>query len=209
MTRYSCILADPPWESSGPGWLGGAARHYDPMPVEEIERLAVQEIRESNAHLWLWMTDWADMHGWHLQVARAWGFRPHVSWPWWKLSKHPLDRHQREAYERKGWPMVMYRGRLHGLRWPQGKWGRRCTETLVLAVRGKVEVNWSSPWLKRHRQIVAPWTGVHSEKPEETYDLVGSVTVPGPRVELFARGVGRLGWDAWGHQAEDPVELPL
>lgn len=80
---YRCILADPPWQSSGPGWLGGAERHYDPMPVDEIEALRVPGVTASSgAMLWLWATDWSLLHGWPRMVMGAWGFIPICIWPW-------------------------------------------------------------------------------------------------------------------------------
>jgi N6-adenosine-specific RNA methylase IME4 len=42
--------------------------------------------------------------------------------------------------------------------------------------------------------------GRHSQKPEESYQLIEKVS-PGPRLELFARTV-RPGWQAWGDEIE-------
>ncbi len=47
--------------------------------------------------------------------------------------------------------------------------------------------------------------GSHSQKPPAFYDLVESVS-PGPYLELFARRQ-RLGWDTWGDEALNHVEL--
>jgi N6-adenosine-specific RNA methylase IME4 len=47
--------------------------------------------------------------------------------------------------------------------------------------------------------------GEHSAKPEAFYDLVESLS-PGPYLELFARRQ-RLGWDTWGNEALEHVEL--
>ena len=47
--------------------------------------------------------------------------------------------------------------------------------------------------------------GAHSAKPEAFLDLVESVS-PGPYLELFARRK-RLGWDTWGNEALEHVEL--
>jgi len=48
-------------------------------------------------------------------------------------------------------------------------------------------------------------TGAHSRKPEAFLDIVESVS-PGPYLELFARR-NRLGWDTWGNEALEMVEL--
>ncbi len=47
--------------------------------------------------------------------------------------------------------------------------------------------------------------GPHSAKPEAFLDLVESVS-PAPRLEMFARR-NRLGWDTWGNEALEHVEV--
>lgn len=47
--------------------------------------------------------------------------------------------------------------------------------------------------------------GRHSQKPEAFFDMVEQVS-PGPYLELFARRQ-RLGWDTWGNEALEHVEL--
>jgi N6-adenosine-specific RNA methylase IME4 len=47
--------------------------------------------------------------------------------------------------------------------------------------------------------------GRHSAKPEAFLDLVEEVS-PSPRLELFARR-NRLGWDTWGNEALEHVEV--
>jgi N6-adenosine-specific RNA methylase IME4 len=50
-----------------------------------------------------------------------------------------------------------------------------------------------------------PGVGFHSRKPEAFLDLVEQVS-PGPYLELFARRQ-RLGWDTWGDEALEHVEM--
>jgi N6-adenosine-specific RNA methylase IME4 len=45
----------------------------------------------------------------------------------------------------------------------------------------------------------------HSQKPEAFLDLVESVS-PGPYLELFARRQ-RLGWDTWGNEALNHIDI--
>ncbi len=47
--------------------------------------------------------------------------------------------------------------------------------------------------------------GKHSQKPDAFLDVVERVS-PAPRIELFARRQ-RLGWDTWGNEALEHVEL--
>ena len=53
--------------------------------------------------------------------------------------------------------------------------------------------------------------GRHSQKPEESYTLIESVS-PGPRLELFARPVTpllpkRAGWHVWGNEVKSDIDL--
>lgn len=59
------------------------------------------------------------------------------------------------------------------------------------------------------QQVLGRWftwsRGAHSAKPEAFMDMVEQVS-PGPRLELFARRQ-RLGWDTWGNEALNHVDL--
>lgn len=73
------------------------------------------------------------------------------------------------------------------------------TEHVILARRGDEAFGRTSgTWFLWPR-------GRHSEKPDAFYDLVQAVS-PGPYLELFARRQ-RLGWDTWGDEALEHVEL--
>lgn len=65
-------------------------------------------------------------------------------------------------------------------------------------------------YVKPQRRDLGTWhewaTGrEHSQKPDAFYDLVPTVS-PGPYLELFARRQ-RFGWDTWGNEALEHVEL--
>jgi N6-adenosine-specific RNA methylase IME4 len=64
---FRVIVADPPWR-----YESGNSLPYPTMPLEEIKALAVRDIAEQNAVLWLWTTNT------HLRAAfdvvEAWGF---------------------------------------------------------------------------------------------------------------------------------------
>lgn len=82
-----------------------------------------------------------------------------------------------------------------------GHYLRNNTEHCVLASRGHPMVpdeKGMASWYRWPR-------GAHSAKPEAFYDLVEQVS-PGPYLELFARRQ-RLGWDTYGDQALQHVEL--
>lgn len=74
------------------------------------------------------------------------------------------------------------------------------TEYILFARRG---------YLLANEHIDRNWwqwqRGKHSAKPEAFLDLVEQVS-PGPYLELFARR-NRLGWDTWGNEALEHVEM--
>ena len=76
------------------------------------------------------------------------------------------------------------------------------TEYVLTARRGslrslrRVDSTWFN-WPRMDRS--------HSRKPDAFLDLVESVS-PEPRIELFARRQ-RLGWDTWGNEALNHVEI--
>lgn len=76
------------------------------------------------------------------------------------------------------------------------------TEFVVFASRGS---------LKAKAKVERDWwqwkRGAHSQKPEAFIDLVESIS-PGPYLEMFARR-NRLGWDTWGNEAIEHVDLAI
>lgn len=74
------------------------------------------------------------------------------------------------------------------------------TEHVLFARRGRdvLRQRWDSTWFTFKR-------GAHSAKPEVFLDIVETVS-PGPYLELFARRQ-RLGWDTWGDEALQHVEM--
>jgi len=82
-----------------------------------------------------------------------------------------------------------------------GYYLRNNTEHCLLGSRGFPKVPEDKP--------LSTWyvwpRGEHSQKPEAFYDIVEQVS-PGPYLELFARR-NRLGWDTWGNQALEHVEV--
>lgn len=75
-----------------------------------------------------------------------------------------------------------------------------CSEYVVFARRGALKslTRCDRNWFEWPR-------GEHSAKPEAFLDLVEQVS-PGPYLELFARRQ-RLGWDTWGNEALNHVEM--
>jgi N6-adenosine-specific RNA methylase IME4 len=70
-TTFSTILADPPWNIMQRGGRG-AHRHYPLMTTEQITALSVERLADTDAHLWLWVTNATLFAG--QTVMEAWGF---------------------------------------------------------------------------------------------------------------------------------------
>lgn len=80
-TKYSTIMADPPWNINQQG-KRGAASHYDLMTLEDIKKMPVADLCEDNAHLWLWVTNGLIPQG--IEVMKAWGFEYRSIFTWIK-----------------------------------------------------------------------------------------------------------------------------
>lgn len=82
-SRYSTILADPPWPTHQTG-SRGAIRHYPLLSLERIKALPVAELAEDSSHLYLWVTNATLRDGY--DVAEAWGFTVRAPLTWVKFS---------------------------------------------------------------------------------------------------------------------------
>jgi N6-adenosine-specific RNA methylase IME4 len=76
-----------------------------------------------------------------------------------------------------------------------GYWTRNQHEHLLVGVKGKpvapaLGTQWSS--------VIEAAVGKHSEKPEESLEMIESYFPTLPKIELNRRGPARDGWDAWG-----------
>lgn len=112
------------------------------------------------------------------ELARAWGFKPKTMLTWVKT------RHDGAGVSMK-----------------TGYWFRGATEHVLFAVRGSLRLQTSEAIPTAHLWPRAP----HSVKPAAFFDLVEKAS-PGPYLEMFARSQ-RLGWDTWGDQALNHVEM--
>ena len=176
--EFTCVLADPPWQfTNRTGKMAPEHRRlarYGTLDLDAISALPVAQIAAPTAHLYLWVPNALLPDG--LQVMRAWGFSYKSNIVWHKRRKDG-------GSDGRG----------------VGFYFRNVTELLLFGVRGKnartlapgrTQVNYLG---SRKRE--------HSRKPDEMYDIIEACS-PGPRIELFARGV-RPGWTVWGNQAAD------
>lgn len=188
--KYRTIVADPPWPVCGDSgalfrpWCGKGGRRardtffpYETQAMDWIASLAVSELAEDDAHLYLWVPAKLNREGAGLATARAWGFEcvSEIVWakPNFGLGKFPRPQHEIILVCRRG--------------------------SLSFAVNDAGSVQrWKQPYTGANGKR-------HSSKPDGFLDLVERAS-PGPYLELFARRQ-RLGWDTWGNEALCHVDL--
>lgn len=171
MTKFKTLIADPPWRFSNSGTNGAAQKHYPTMSVKELKALAVRDIADRDAVIFMWAC-WSILDD-AQEVLKAWGFRYKTGLPWLKLVDSELDR-----------------GNLRP-KYGTGFWGRACSEPILVGTRGKVEAPRTS-----NLALLSP-SLEHSRKPDSLHELAEAL--PGPRLELFARRE-RPGWTCWGNE---------
>lgn len=176
--RFGTILADPPWRfANRTGKMAPEHRRlarYRTMSIEEITALPVRDVAAPVAHLYLWIPN--ALLPWGLQVITAWGFEYKSNLIWHKLRKDG-------GSDGRG----------------VGFYFRNVTEILLFGVRGKNARTLAAG--RRQVNYIGTQKREHSKKPDEQYGIIEACS-PGPRIELFARGM-RSGWTVWGNQADD------
>jgi N6-adenosine-specific RNA methylase IME4 len=195
--KYRTIVADPPWPMP---WTAGANRKngrgeihpnwkrelgYPTMTVDEIAALPVADLAEAEAHLYLWIPDRWLIDGDGGRLARSWGFDP-LRCIIWAKKGYGLGKFPRPAHEAV---IVCRRGAL----------------PFQLDTYPSVQ-HWKRPYGPPRFGGRGIGSGrVHSAKPDGFLDDVEQAS-PGPYLELFARRQ-RLGWDTWGDEALEHVQM--
>ena len=178
--KYNVIYCDPPWRYavwSGKGKGRSAENHYPTMSVEDICRLHVADIAAEDCVLFMWATFPNLMEA--FDVIKAWGFDyKTVAFVWVKQNK-----------------------KCDSLFWGMGYWTRSNAEICLLATKGHPKRIGRAV-----HQVIISHIEEHSKKPAETRDRIVELVGDVPRVELFARQK-TLGWDAWGNEVENDLEL--
>lgn len=193
--KYSVVYADPPWNQKGGQNLSGGYKKqngvqvfnpisknsqnlpYNTLTVEQIANIGVKQIVEDNAYLFIWVTNKYLLEA--NKIIEAWGFKYSTCLTW---SKKPFGIGMGGTF-------------------------RISHETLLFCTRGS---------LKSKRKVVGtvfdikrPYVNgypCHSKKPPYFYELIESVSPIGNYIELFARS-SRLGWDCWGNEIDNNINL--
>lgn len=189
MQKYRVIYADPPWTFSTYSDKGkgrSAESYYDCMSLDDIKRLPVQDLADTDCVLFMWITDPLLFQA--KEVIEAWGFIYKTVGFYWMKTKQdvPIDSDV-YPYTNQDFPIGT------------GYWTRANPEQCLLATRGK-------PHAREHnvRRLVISPRREHSRKPDEIYDRIEHLVI-GPYVELFAR-FEQHGWDTAFSTLEGSVE---
>jgi N6-adenosine-specific RNA methylase IME4 len=183
--RYRTIVADPPWPVKSPG-VRTETGYVNPTRGLWRGQGGVPYLTMPIAQIaTLPVNDLADPDGCHLYL--------------WTVNAHVRD-----AYDLAS-TWGFYSSTL--LTWCKEPRGiglggafTIATEHVLFCRRGTLKA------LRRHDRNWWRWTRTrHSAKPQAFLDIVETVS-PGPRLELFAR-TQRLGWDTWGNEALNHVEM--
>lgn len=175
--KYKTILADPPWAEKVIG-KWKSPRHHAPREII-YPTLSLQAIKDMP------VSDFAE-DGCHL-------------WLW------TTNSHLRAGFEvMEAWGFKY----LAPITWVKpsgmGAWFVHRTQTILFGYKGKCIFP-----AARYKPTVlfANVERQHSRKPDESYDLIESIS-PTPRLELFARRK-REGWDVWGNEVESDISLEV
>lgn len=179
--QFRTILADPPWRfQNKTGKVAPEHRRlsrYATLTLDEICALPVARFAAPVAHLYLWCPNALLPDG--LRVLAEWGFTYKANIVWHKVRKDG-------GSDGRG----------------VGFYFRNVTELILFGTRGK-NARTLAPG-RRQVNLLATRKREHSRKPDEQYRLIEACS-PGPYLELFGRGI-RLGWSAWGDEADDSYE---
>jgi len=184
MKPYRVIMADPPWSfrnrKTGGSMRSGAEAQYPVMSVSDICSLKVKSVADDDSFLFLWWV--ASMPGEALRVVSSWGYKlvTMTAFSWIKQTVNGNDH--------------------FGL----GFYTRQQQEHCLLAKRGTPKVV-----SKSVRQNVRASVRGHSRKPDEVREQIVALCGDVPRLEMFARPPVPAGWDAWGLDVENAIDIPV
>lgn len=187
--RYRVVLADPPWHHenySAKGDGRSANRHYPVMSLDDIcgfaREVGLTHALLPNCALLMWATAPVAAAGLHVEVMRAWGFRPSTMGAWLKTT--------RDGRAALG----------------TGKVFRSAFEPFFVGIRGDASVMSHAEtgvieelFDDGAGALIAAERQAHSRKPDELHAIADRLWPRGQRIELFARRL-RDGWDGYGNE---------
>lgn len=193
--RFACISIDYPWHfesrapTKNPECLRLPSRHYPTADIEHGKTLKLRSIAAKDCLLFMWVTGPVLTAGQHLELLKAWGFRPSALILWWLKTKRKFTLAELDR-------TPLFESDLH---MSLGYTSRQNVEAVILARRGSPRRLSASirQVMLQPETIVAPLRE-HSRKPDEFYSRVEHYC-DGPRLDMFG-GRHRPGWTHWGNQ---------
>jgi len=193
--RYSVIYCDPPWphkdrrlirKDGGKTRQGaGAGNHYPLMSHADIQALPVREIAEPDAVLFMWAV--FPMLKEALKTIDAWGFTYRTcGFSWLKLNPVAGNPFKGIGFYTKSNGEVC-------LLATRGNTLKPATDCIGMAL---ITPRFPTPRF------------AHSHKPSCVKMAIEMMYPDCARLEMFAREE-TAGWDVFGNQVENSVELPL
>ena len=177
--KYKTIVADPPWRVNNPnGWgKNGKSSGHKHLPYATMTFNEILALPVGDLA--------ADVCHLYLWTTNKWVERSYAVARAWGFNPATL---------------LTWCKPMHGLG-PGGHYVQ--TTEFCLFARRSVEgrnpaIRCETTWWEWPRRK-------HSEKPEQFLDIAQMVS-DAPRIELFAR-TNRLGWDSWGNECRNDVEL--
>ena len=83
--KFSCILADPPWEYNNRA-RGSASSKYTDMSIENLKLLDINKLTANNTALFMWTT-FPQLPA-AIELCKAWDFEYKTGMAWHKLTKN-------------------------------------------------------------------------------------------------------------------------
>lgn len=189
MKKYNIIYADPAWSYDKKVGQGIADDVYSTMDLESIKKIPVSNISADDCFLFIWCTFPMLMEG--LEVIKAWGFEyKTLGFSWIKTNK-------RQNQSQISFLPIDNIDTFFGI----GHYTKSNCEVCLIGKKGSPKVIDNTV----SSVLISPLRG-HSRKPDETRDRIVQLCGDLPRVELFARQ-NHQGWDAWGNEVKDSIEL--
>ena len=187
--KYSIIYVDPPWDyqdkrntpcKNNPSGAGGASKHYNTIPINELKKMDIKRISNENCMLFMWATSPFMKEA--IELIISWGFKYRtIPFVWIKTTND------------------MLRIRGDGI----GSYTPNNAEYVLLGRKGKYWRNST-----KVKQVLLHPKLRHSEKPKEIrrriVELMGDLS----RIELFARQRYE-GWDVWGNEVPNEKQERL
>lgn len=174
--KFEIIYADPPWKFGSRGARSGkfGKLDYSCMTTQQVCDLPVKEITAKNAALFMWITGAHMTTGDHVEVMKAWGFKPIRPDAVWDKRKES--------------------GKKHAV---CGPWGMNEAEFLLMGVKGSM-CNKQTCKRNMNTVVTSPYQKHHSRKPEIFRERIVRRFGPLKSIELFARD-NVDGWSVWGN----------